>query len=248
MEHSFSVGTESIIQDLQDRDFTVSDDNPAVVRGDAIAFVGVDAPLEVVPLANNRPLTIISTISTTVDSGRVPILVVEEDCEHTVREFLSPPFALAGSQNGARQFYATEGRIQLSDGSYACTPTDSPLMWTEVAESASAEPRQLHLTANSGPIVTIEAAEAIACSALHPDQFQYRYSRNQDGQFVVYSGAESVGTYAGVSAMRADGIQPIPAPLIPEPYIASNPHLAHATVLATVADGCVRYVGTVSTQ
>jgi len=58
MEHSFSVDTEPIIQDLQDRDFTVSDDNPAVVLGDATSFVDADAPLEVVPLTNDRPLTI----------------------------------------------------------------------------------------------------------------------------------------------------------------------------------------------
>ena len=237
-----------IIRDLQDRDFTVSDDNPTVVRGDATAFVGVDAPLEVVPLANDRPLTIISAISNAVDSGRVPILAVDQDCEHTVAEFLSPPFGLAGSQNGTKQFYATEGRIRLADGSYACTPTAGPLSWTEGPTSESAEPRQLQLTANSEPIVTIEAAEAIACPAPHPDRFQYRYGRNEDGQFVVYSGTEAVGTYAGVSAMRADGIHPIPAPLIPAQYTASNPQLAHTTVLAAVADGRVRYSGTVPTQ
>ena len=55
MEQSFSVDTQPIIRDLQDRDFTISNDNPAVVRGDATAFVGVDAPLEVVPLASDRP-------------------------------------------------------------------------------------------------------------------------------------------------------------------------------------------------
>jgi hypothetical protein len=241
MEQSFSVDTLPIIRDLQNRDFAVSDDNPAVVRGDATAFVGIDAPLEIVPLANDRPLTIISAIFTAVDSGRVPILAVDHDCEHTVGEFLSAPFGLAGSQNGTRQFYATEGRIRLSDGSYACAPTEKPLSWTEAPESESAEPQQLQLMANSEPIVTIESAEAIACPAPHPDRFQYRYSRNEDGQFVVYSGTEAVGTYAGVSAMRADGIQPIPAPLIPAQYTASNPQLAHATVLAAVADGSVRY-------
>jgi len=248
MEQSFSVDTQLIIRDLQDRDFGVSDDNPAVVRGDATAFVGVDAPLEVVPLANDRPLTIISAISTAVDSGRVPILAVDQDCEHTVREFLSPPFGLVGSQNGTRQFYATEGRIRLADGSYACTPTDGPLSWIEAPESESIEPRQLQLMSNSELIATVESAEAIACPAPHPDRFQYRYSRNEDGQFVVYSGTEAVGTYAGVSAMRADGIQPIPAPLISEQYTASNPQLAHATVLAVVANGSVRYSGTVSAQ
>ena len=248
MDQSFSVDTQPIIRDLQDRDFTISDDNPAVVRGDATAFVGVDAPLEVVPLANNRPLTIISAISTAVDSGRVPILAVDQDCEHTVRKFLSPPFGLAGSQNGTKQFYATEGRIRLADGSYACTPTRGPLSWTEGPESESAGPRHLQLAANDEPIATIESAEAIACPAPHRDQFQYRYRRNEDGQFVVYSGTESVGTYAGVSAMRADGIQPIPAPLIPTQHLASNPQLARATVLAVVADGSVRYSGTVSKQ
>ena len=241
MEQSFSVDTQPIIRDLQNRDFAVSDDNPTVVQGDATAFVGINAPLEIVPLTNDRPLTIISAISTAVDGGHVPILAVDRDCEHTVREFLSAPFGLAGSQNGTRQCYATEGRIRLADGSYACVPTDEPLSWTEASEGESAEPRQLQLMSNSEPIATVEPAEAIACSAPHPDRFQYRYSRNEDGQFVVYSGTEAVGTYAGVSAMRADGIQPIPAPLIPAQHIASNPRLARATVLAAVADGSVRY-------
>jgi|AntDeeMetagen285_2_1112576.scaffolds.fasta_scaffold01316_4 hypothetical protein len=242
MVESFSVNTRPIIRDLQDRDFAVSDDNPAVVRGDATAFVGIDAPLEVVPLANDRPLTVISAISTAVDSGRVPILAVDQDCHDTVREFLSTPFGLAGLQNGTKRFYATEGRIQLADGSYACVPTGGPLSWTEGPERESAEPRQLQLMANDEPIATIESAGAIACPAPQPDQFQYRYGRNEDGQFVVYSGTEPVGTYAGVSAMRADGIQPIPAPLIPEQYIASNPQLARATVLAAVVDGSIQYV------
>ena len=248
MEQSFSVDTDPVIQDLQDRDFTVSDDNPTVVRGDATAFVGIDAPLEVVPLANDRPLTIISAMSTAVDSGRVPILAVDQDYGHTVAEFLSAPFGLAGSQNGTRQFYATEGRIRLADGSYACAPSEKSLSWTEALESESAEPQQLQLMSNSEPIATVGSAEAIACPDPHPDRFQYRYSRNEDGRFVVYSGTEAVGTYAGVSAMRADGIQPIPAPLIPAQYTASNPQLAHATVLAAVADGSVRYSGNVSTQ
>jgi len=248
MVELLSVDTEPVIQNLQDRDFTVSDDNPAVVLGDATAFAGVDAPLEVVPLANDRPLTIISAISTAVDSGRVPILTVDQDCSDTVREFLLPPFGLSGSQNGTRQFYATEGRIRLADGSYACAPAGGHLSWTEAPTNASAEPRKLLLIANSEPIATIESAEAIACPAPHPDQFKYRYRRNQDGRFVVYSGTESIGTYAGVSAMRAEGIQPIPAPLIPEQHIASNPQLAHATVLATVADGCVQYSHNITTQ
>ena len=89
MEHSYSVDTELIIRDLEDRDFTVSDNNPAVVLGDATAFVGVDAPLEIVPLANDRPLTIISAISSAVDNGHVPILAADHDCSDTVREFLS---------------------------------------------------------------------------------------------------------------------------------------------------------------
>ena len=59
MQQSVPVDTHPILQDLQDRDFDVSDDNPAVVRGDATAFVGVDAPLEIVPVTNARPLTII---------------------------------------------------------------------------------------------------------------------------------------------------------------------------------------------
>ena len=248
MKQSFSVDTQPIIRDLQDRDFTVSDDNPTVVQGDATAFVGIDAPLEVVPLANDRPLTIISAISTAVDSGHVPILAVDPDYEHTVGEFLSAPFGLSGSQNGTKQFYATEGRIRLSDGSYGCVPTDEALSWTEAPKSESAEPRHLQLTANGESIATIESAEAIACPATHPDQFQYRYGRNEDGQFVVYSGTEAVGTYAGVSAMRADGIQPIPAPLIPAQHIASNPQLARATVLAAVADGNVRYSPSMTTQ
>ena len=111
MQQSFPVDTHPIIQDLQDRDFVVDDDNPAVVRGDVTAFVGVDAPLEIVPVGNARPLTIISAISNAVDSGHVPLLVVNQDCYDTVTEFLSSPFGLSGSQNGTRQFYATEGRI-----------------------------------------------------------------------------------------------------------------------------------------
>ena len=244
MQQSFPVDTHPIIQDLQDRDFVVDDDNPAVVRGDVTAFVGVDAPLEIVPVSNARPLTIISGISNAVDSGHVPLLVVNQDCYDTVTEFLSPPFGLSGSQNGARQFYATEGRIQLTDGSYACTDASEPLSWTEAPESESGKARQLQLMATDELIAVIESSEAIACPAPPPASFRYRYRRNQDGQFVVHNGTEAVGTYPGVSAMRADGFQPIPAPLIHEQHINSNAQLARATLLATVNDGGVQYSST----
>ncbi len=244
MEQSFSVGIQPIVQDLQDRDFVVDDDNSAVVRGDATAFVGVDAPLEIVPIANARPLTIISAISNAVDSGHVPLLVVNQDCYDTVTEFLSSPFGLSESQNDTRQFYATEGRIQLPDGSYACTDASEPLSWTEAPESESGEARQLQLMATDELIAVIESGEAIACPAPPPASFRYRYSRNQNGQFVVYSGSEAVGTYPGVSAMRADGFQPIPTPLIPEQHINSNAQLARATLLATVNDGGIQYSST----
>ncbi len=243
MQQSFPVDTHPIIQDLQDGDFVADDDNPAVVRGDATAFVGVDAPLEIVPVGNARPLTIISAISNAVDSGHVPLLVVNQDCCDTVTEFLSSPFGLSGSQNGTRQFYATEGRIQLTDGSYACTDASEPLSWTETPESESGESRQLQLMANDELIAIIESSEAIACPAPPPASFRYRYRRNQDGQFVVHSGTEAVGTYPGVSAMRADGFQPIPAPLIPEQHIDSNTQFARATLLATVDEGTVQYIG-----
>jgi hypothetical protein len=248
MEKSFSVDIQPIIRDLQDRDFTVSDDNSVVVRGDATAFVGIDAPLEVVPVANGRPLTVISAVSNTVESGHVPILVANQDCRETVSKFLSSPFGLVGAQNDTRQFYATEGRIRLTDGSYACAATDEPLQWTEAPESESAESRQLRLMVNNELIAIIDSVEAIACPAPQPTSFRYRYSRNENGRFVVYDGTESIGTYPGVSAMRADGIQPVPAPLIPEQHIDSNAQLARATVLATVDDRSVRYSSTVTTQ
>jgi len=243
MQHLVPVDTQPIIQDLQKRGFAVSDETPTVVRGDVTAFVGVDAPLEIVPVTNARPLTIISAISNTVDGGHVPLLLASQDCCDTVTEFLSPPFGLAGSHNGARQFYTTEGRIQLTDGSYACTNASETLSWTEVSESESAEPRQLQLMANDELIAIIESGEAIACPATPPASFRYRYRRNQNGQFVVHNGIEAVGTYPGVSAMRADGFQPIPAPLIPEQHIDTNAQLARATVLATVTDGSVQYIG-----
>jgi len=243
MQQSFPVDTHPILQDLQDRGFVVDDDNPAVVRGDATAFVDVDAPLEIVPVSNARPLTIISAISIAVDSGHVPLLLPSQDCYDTVTEFLSSPFGVAGSQSGARQFYATEGRIQLTDGSYACTDASEPLSWTEAPESESGESRQLQLMASHELIAIIESGEAIACPASPPASFRYRYRRNQDGQFVVYSVTEAVGTYPGVSAMRTDGFQPIPAPLIPEQHINTNAQLARATVLATVTDESVQYIG-----
>ncbi len=241
MQQSFPVDIHPLLQDLQDRGFTVSSNTSTVVRGDTAAFVGVDAPLELIPVANNRPLTIISAVSIAVDSGHVPLLVVNQNISDTVTEFLSPPFGLSGSQNGARQFYATEGRIQLTDGSYACTDASEPLSWTEAPESESGKARQLQLMATDELIAIIESSEAIACPAPAPASFQYRYRRNQNGQFVVHNGSEAVGTYPGVSAMRADGLQPIPAPLIPEQHIDTNAQLARATLLATITDGSVQY-------
>jgi len=243
MAYLSSVDIEPVKQDLRTRGFCVDDGQPTVARGGSMEMIEPDAPLEVVPTANSRPLTVISAIANAVDSGRVPLLVVDKHDRSAVDALLSEPFALADRRDGFRRFYTIEHRIQLADDSFGCIATDEHLWWTE-ASSRQEESPQLHLMAGDKPVVVLNTVEDLACPAPSPTTFPNRYARDEDGRFVLYDRTGAIGTYAGVSAMRSDGIKPVPAPLVPEDHLDPQSRLPQATLLATVDGETVQYTTT----
>lgn len=236
-----SVDIDPVKQDLQDRGFCIEDSRPTVAHNGCMKLINLDAPIEVIPVANSRPLIAISAVANAAADGRVPLLVVDEHDRSAIDALLSKPFALAHRQDGLRLFYNIEDRIQLADDSFGCVTTNKRLWWTEAASRGSESP-QLHLMAGDEPVEVLDSVEELACPAPSTTTFPNRYSRDEDGRFMLYEGAEAVGTYPGVSAMRADGVKPAPAPLVPENHVQSNPHLAQATVLATVNEKTVQYI------
>jgi len=243
MTYLSTVDTDPVKRDLRTRGFCVDDGQPTVAHGGSMGMIEPDTPLEVVPTANSRPLTVISAIANAVDSGRAPLLVVDNHDRSAVDALLSEPFGLADRRDGFRRFYSIEHRIQLADGSFGCIATDEHLWWTE-ASSRREESPQLHLMAGDKPVVVLSAVEDLTCPAPSPTAFPNRYARDEHGRFVLYNHVEAVGTYSGVSAMRSDGIKPIPAPLVPEDHLDPQSRLSRATLLATVDREAVQYTTT----
>ncbi|WP_336328154.1 hypothetical protein [Halovenus sp. HT40] len=241
MTDSPSARIERVGDDLRDRGFTVdTHGSPRIARDGPTDLTGVDAPLAVASITDSNPLTVISAVAAAAHDGRVPVLVVDQHDYDQVAEILSSPFALAGEQDSLRQFYTVEDRIQLTDDSFACVEGYGPLSW---AESGSTESPQLHLTVGEETVAVLDSVAGLACPGPSPAAFRHRYARNEDGRFLVSEGEAVVGDYSGVTAMRADGVRPVPLPLVPEHHVRSNGHLARAVLVATVEDGVVRYTG-----
>ena len=108
MRSLFSVDTDPVTQDLQTRGFCVDDGHPTVARGGSMELIETDAPLEVTPVANSRPLTVLSAIANAASGGRVPLLVVDKHDRSAIDALLSKPFGLADQRDGLRRFYTIE--------------------------------------------------------------------------------------------------------------------------------------------
>ena len=235
---------DAVEDDLSDRGFTLDEKQWATVaRGgaDPAALSGVDAPLAVVPLRNGRPLTVVSAVANATDEGLVAVLVADARTEKTVEPMLSGPFLLQGRQAGGRRFLTVEDRILLSDSSYACTAASGDIEWFEDADGVSDDP-PLVLEAGGKTVTVLDSVEGLVCPGPSVSAFEYSYARGEDGQFRVFADGQAVGRYTSVGAMRADGLRPVPLPLVPEHHVRGHGRLARATLLATVDDaGGVTY-------
>jgi len=231
---------EAVAGDLRERGFeTESTDAGVRATGDGAAPSNVDAPLLVVEPRNGDPLTVISQVANATDSRAVPVLVGHPETVDAAAQLLASPFALRDDANG-RRFHSIADRIRLTDDTFACVRAEERPRWREAAGSGGDDPEIL-LTAGGETLAALESVDGLRCPGPDPSAFRYRYERDERGRFAVRDGGGVVGRYVGVGAMRADGFRPVSIPLVPEHHVRSNAELARATLLATVADGAVRY-------
>ncbi|AXR79222.1 hypothetical protein AArcMg_0711 [Natrarchaeobaculum sulfurireducens] len=224
---------------MQDRGFTLeASEYATTARNGPAGLAGVDAPLEVVHLADGNPLTVVSAIANAANEGRVPVLVTDQWSREAVTEVVTAPFLLAGERDGARRFYALEDRIRLTDGSFACVGHRGELTWHEVVTDS--DQPELLLEASGEPVAAVDSDE-LACPGPEPRAFQYRYARDDDGRLSVFGNEGTVGRYPSFDAMRTAGFRPVSAPLVPEHHVPRNGRLARATLLASVDRGSVEY-------
>jgi hypothetical protein len=222
----------AVTDDLGGRGFTLDEEGWATVaRGRPESLTGVDAPLAVVPLADSRPLTVVSTIANAAHEGRVPVLVADRRTEREVEPLLSEPFLLEDRED--REFVPIEDRIRLSDDSYACVGTGGQIEWFEHSDGVTDSP-SLVLSVGGDRVTTLGSVDGLACPGPSVSAFPYSYARGEDGRFRVFENGQAVGQYTSVGAMRADGFRPVPLPLVPEHHVRDHGRLARATLLATV--------------
>lgn len=236
MSLTASDRTETVVDDLRDRGFTLDTEGwVPVASGPSEALVGLDAPLAIVPLRDSNPLTVVSAIANAAHDGTVPVLVADPRTEDEIEPILSEPFLLDDRRGGGRAFFPIEDRIRLSDGSYACVGTSGPIEWFEDAREATDDPA-LVLEVGGETVAVLDSVDGLACPGPSVSTFQYSYARGEDGQFRVFDDGQVVGRYTSVTAMRADGFRPLALPLVPEHHVRDHGRLARATVVATVAD------------
>lgn len=229
-----------VTDDLESRGFALRSDGDATLAvGSPTAFAGVDAPLHLVYPPDSAPLTIVSRIATAAHRGRVPVLVADRWTSDELREVLESPFLLDSRRDGARQFYAVEDRIGLTDDSFACLGTPGRIEWHETA--ADDDDPSLVLDVGGETVAVLDSVDALRCPGPEPTAFRYRYGRDEDGRLSVFRGKEPVGRYTSFRSMRADGFRPVPLPLVPEHHVRRNGHLARATLRAFVTGDEVEY-------
>ncbi|MDG5761083.1 hypothetical protein QA600_17260 [Natronococcus sp. A-GB1] len=240
MVHPATRRLDVITDDLENRGFTLRSDGDATLAvSDPTAFAGVDAPLHLVYPPDSAPLTIVSRIATAVHRGHVPVLVADRWTKDELREVLESPFLLASRRDGARQFYAVEDRIGLTDDSFACLGTPGRIEWYETA--ANGDDPSLVLDVGGETVAVLESVETLRCPGPEPAAFRYRYSRDEDGRLSVFRGETPVGQDTSFRSMRADGFRPVPLPLVTEHHVRRNGHLARATLCAFVTGDEVEY-------
>lgn len=233
MSPTVSRRAATVTDDLEERGFTLDEEGWATVaRGGPEALTGVDAPLTVVPLADSRPLTVVSAIANAAHEGRVPVLVADRRTEREVEPLLSGPFLLEDRREG-REFVTIEDRIRLSDDSYACVGTSGHVEWFEQPDDTTDSP-SLVLSVGGDRVTTLGSVDGLACPGPSVSAFPYSYARGEDGRFRVFEGGRAIGRYTGIGAMRADGFRPAPLPLVPEHHVRDHGRLARATLLGTV--------------
>jgi hypothetical protein len=224
----------AVVDELTDRGFTLEDQGQATVaRGDSTTIAGVDAPLAVVSLSNERPLTVVSTIANAAHDGYVPVLVADRRTASAIGPVLSDPFLCSEERASGRVFVPIEGRIELADGRYACVETEGAFEWYEDATEPTDDPN-LVLAVGGEPVTVFDSVGAFGCPKPSASSFTYSYGRGDDGCFRVFRDGEAVGRYTGTGAMRTDGFRPVPYPLVPEHHVRDHGRLARHTVVATV--------------
>ncbi len=234
---------DTVVADLRNRGFETDDEGWATVaRGGSASPADVDGSLAVVPLGNGRPLTVVSAVANAAHEGHVPALVCDRHTAETAEPLLAEPFLLRGRRDGARAFHSVEDRIELRNGRYACTAAEGAMEWAEAADGATDDP-PLTLRVGGETVAALDSVGGLACPGPSASAFRYSYDRGADGLFRVYEDDRPVGRYTGVGAMRADGVRPVPLPLVPEHHVRDGGRLARATVLAVVerGDGGVDY-------
>jgi hypothetical protein len=242
MTHPASRRVAAVEDDLRERGDTLEpDDLATVTRGDHGGLLERDAPIAVEPIADGRPLSVVSAVANAAHEGRVPVLVGDEEALSAAESLLSAPFALAGHAEGRRQFHTVEDRIMLTDGTFACAADDGDLQWAEDETRAEAEDPRLQLSVGGDVVAVFDSVEGLTCPGPEPEAFPLRYGRGEDGRFRVFDREGVVGQYTSIGAMRRDGYRPVPLPLVPEHHVRHSPELARAVRLAVVEDGTVTY-------
>lgn len=182
------------------------------------------------PLTDADPTTVLSRLWTNQEHDRGTVfLVPDETVAEAVRSMLSDPVGVESADDDGRVFYTGPDRVPLAEGGYAAVPRSSDLIWRETDATVPAEMQsdgagnarentdggRLELRADGETLAVLEGVGALDCPSR--ERFPYCYERDGDKQIRVRDFAgRPVERYTGVGAMRTDGFEPVPAPLVPE--------------------------------
>jgi len=207
---------------------------------------GRPVAVEPVPTGEVTPTTLVSRLWDDADRGREALFVVPEPAVEDALDILcDPPFVADESPEGGRSFYAGPDRVPLAEGGYALARPAAEYRWAEepavdverAGGPVDADETRLVLRAGGGPVAVLDGVDALDCPPA--DRFPFSYARGDEGRIRVRSHDRTpIGAVDGVRALRDDGFEPVPMPLVPEHVFDDPGEAAGSWTLAGVgADG-----------
>lgn len=219
-------------------ELAADDDGPA----GALARPGTNArsihegreprPIAPVPVGDPTAAAVLSAVGQAASAGRTCLLVPDDTTSATELATLlrAPIGAKSVDGTGCRTFHAGVDRVHLDGGGLALYDAGDSLgrptfewheeLATPAEDRTGSDECRLVLSANGDTAAVLAGTDALGCPGPDPAAFAHRYRREADRLFHVYGSDHEVGVFSGVRAMRERGFHPVPAPVVPERYLA----------------------------
>ncbi|WP_439025458.1 hypothetical protein [Haloarchaeobius sp. DT45] len=204
-----------------------ADDGPPLATPTTVStqFYRTDRPVVVESLAPEEvgAKTLVPRFANALAGDQNVLFVVPNESNvGAALHVLDRPYCVANeTETRCRTFFNGPDRVPLSNGRYALARADE-YVWREVDPRESeldgrtgSDRKEVVLTGDGETVALFTDVDGLSCPS--PSAFPFSYGRGHDKQFHVHDrDGREVGRFGTIRAMREQGYEPVPMPLVPE--------------------------------